>query len=182
MTKRMLITDLHVERCESMNMILLVFAMFFSNDVWAVYGIITPRETTCIECDATQVRTLVTTTSGIPTNTVIPTASPVPTTQPTKQLRTGLKVGIGIAVGLLGVVLILIIFESCFLRHRRQQKALQRAVDEVERGADKENEERIVESQERMVLESRVSIVVEDEFDSEEEERGRHGLSLARRH
>lgn len=49
------------------------------------------------------------------------------------------------------------------------------AMQELERGGFKDSEERIV-------LESRVSIVFdEDPSDDEEEERGRHGMSLPRR-
>jgi hypothetical protein len=49
-------------------------------------------------------------------------------------------------------------------------------VHEVERGGFKGSEERIV-------LESRVSIVFDEDStdDEEEEERGRHGMSLPRR-
>ncbi|KAF1962897.1 hypothetical protein CC80DRAFT_588390 [Byssothecium circinans] len=154
--------------------------MLLSNDVWAVYGIVVPREDLCNDCNANRTEPLEATTPTAPTQTALPTARvtssslSIPTAQPTKELRTGLKVGIGIAVGLLSVVLILVAYHTCFLRRRRQERALQRAVDEVERGTDKVNEERVV-------LESRISIVFEDEYDQEEEERGRHGFSLPRR-
>jgi hypothetical protein len=79
------------------------------------------------------------------------------------------------------VAIIMVVVEVCFLRHRRQERALQRAGNDIEHGLNKENE--VI-----MVLESRVSIVVvdEDEEDDEgdetdEEERGRHGFSLPQR-
>jgi len=63
------------------------------------------------------------------------------------------------------------------MRRRKRENALRRAVAEVERGMNKN-------SQERIILESRVSIVIED-IDPEEEEleenRGRNGMSLPRR-
>lgn len=78
-------------------------------------------------------------------------------------------------------LIIVIIFEIVYFRRRRREKAILNAIDQVERAADKGSEERIV-------LESRVSIVFqedpdEEEYDGdgEEEERGRAGMSLPRR-
>ena len=79
------------------------------------------------------------------------------------------------------IVLVFVAAEAFYLRRKRRQRSLERAVEEVERGSNKGSEERIV-------LESRVSIIVEvddNEGDSEDEEeirgRGRNGMSLPRR-
>lgn len=77
-------------------------------------------------------------------------------------------------MGVLVIALLIVMVEACYLRKKRRERALQRAVDEVERGIDKGSHERIV-------LESRVSIVFEDEEQEEEVERGRSGMSLPRR-
>jgi hypothetical protein len=104
---------------------------------------------------------------------------PAPAVKPTVDLDTGVKIGIGIAAGVLVIALLIVVAEACYLRKKRRDRARQRAVDEVERGTDKGSEERIV-------LESRVSIVFEDEEqeqqeEQEEVERGRNGMSLPRR-
>ncbi|KAF2689366.1 hypothetical protein K458DRAFT_126980 [Lentithecium fluviatile CBS 122367] len=104
----------------------------------------------------------------------VTTSPPAPTAQTTNELNIGVKIGIGIAAGVLALALLIVAFESCYLKLKRRERALQRAVDEVERGTDKGGEERIV-------LESRVSIVFEDEDQGEEHERGRNGMSLPRR-
>jgi hypothetical protein len=106
---------------------------------------------------------------------------------PTKQIRglsKGTKVGIGVGVGVpLFMIVLMAIFEACYWRGKRRQKAMLRAVEEVEIGTRIRQDKG---SEERMVLESNISIVFEDtaeEEDEEEEaeERGRNGLSLPRR-
>lgn len=58
--------------------------------------------------------------------------------------------------------MLLLTLEYTYLRRKRQERALKRAIDEVERGTElKESSER--ESKENMVLESRVEIVVDGE-------------------
>lgn len=124
--------------------------------------------------------------SDQPSATLVASASsspsiPTPTTQPTGGLDTGAKVGIGIVSGFVGIVLILFLAEACYLRRKRREKALERAVNEIERG-----ERNLTKgSEEIIVLESRVSIVFQDASEDEDEEpergRGRNGLSLPRR-
>ncbi|KAL1606782.1 hypothetical protein SLS60_004189 [Paraconiothyrium brasiliense] len=138
------------------------------------------------------------TPSAFPLTTLdpAPTASSpasTPTTAPVDQLETGVKIGISILAGFLGLALIVFFVEACYLRRRRREKALQRAVQEVESG---ERAERALAdlkgSEEIVVLESRVSIVFDDvtdvsdedgDDDGEETGRGRvrNGLSLPRR-
>jgi hypothetical protein len=97
-------------------------------------------------------------------------------------LETGVKIGVGLVAGIFGAALIAYFVEIFYLRRRRRERALGRAVEEVERGemssADKANEDIVV-------LESRVSIVFDDGPESEDElrDRGRtrNGLSLPRR-
>jgi hypothetical protein len=98
----------------------------------------------------------------------------MPTAKAPQGLGNGTKIGIGIAVGVLCLLVLLVALEACYMRKKRRERALQRAVDEVESGVDKGSIERIV-------LESRVSIVFEDENQDDEEERGRTGMSLQRR-
>ncbi|KAF2257156.1 hypothetical protein BU26DRAFT_499703 [Trematosphaeria pertusa] len=106
---------------------------------------------------------------------VASSTAPSATAKPNHELPTSAKIGIGAVVGVLGLALFLVAFEACYLRRRRRTRALERAVEEVERGMDKGSEERIV-------LESRVSIVFEDDgHEEEEQERGRNGMSLPRR-
>lgn len=73
------------------------------------------------------------------------------------------------------------LLEVCYLRRKRRERAMQNAVEEVERGTGKGSEERIV-------LESRVSIVFDEEAcegeseeDEDEDEGPRNGMSLPRR-
>jgi flagellar biosynthesis/type III secretory pathway M-ring protein FliF/YscJ len=120
--------------------------------------------------------------TGRTTNDTTPATSPsaAPSSSSTVDLDTGIKLGIGIAAGVLIVALLIVAIEACYLRKKRRERGLQRAIDEVEIGVHKGSEE-------RMVLESRVSIIVEDEGQEEQEEdeaeveRGRNGMSLPRR-
>lgn len=113
--------------------------------------------------------------SNTPTPTMRSMPSPSkPVQKPRVDLETGVKIGIGISAGLIGIVILIASFETLYLAKRRRKRAMQRAVAEVESGTAKE-------SQERIVLESRVSIIVEQEDQDEEDERGRNGMSLSRR-
>lgn len=108
-----------------------------------------------------------------------PTLTPTPSSpalaqKPKVDLETGVRIGIGISAGVFGIVILIASFEAFYLRKWRQKRAMRRAVAEVENGAAKD-------SRERIVLESRVSIVIEDEEQSDEAERGRNGMSLPRR-
>ncbi|CAO2651148.1 Nn.00g094450.m01.CDS01 [Neocucurbitaria sp. VM-36] len=147
------------------------------------------------------------TSSVIPTthspNNILHTAptSDKPYTNTFANLSTGAKAGIiaGVSIFFLGVFLIL--FELGYLRRKRRERALQRAIEEVERGGGMEMRKRVgseqSESKENMVLESRVEIVVVDDDEEEEESdgddvwnvgmedderwRGRQAMSLPRR-
>lgn len=63
------------------------------------------------------------------------------------------------------------------LRKRRREKALRRAVEEVERGSV--GSRGGVESREGIVLESKVEVLIEEEAWAVED--GRKGMSLPRR-
>jgi hypothetical protein len=117
------------------------------------------------------------------------TSSPHSTSQPSTStplastvtqahgLSSEAKIAIGVTVGVLAVALVFLgILEGCYLRRKRREAAMKNAVEEVERGANKGSEERIV-------LESRVSIVVDEGIfdESGDEEDTRHGMSLPRR-
>ncbi|KAJ4356181.1 uncharacterized protein N0V89_004211 [Didymosphaeria variabile] len=92
-----------------------------------------------------------------------PTASSpasTPTAAPVDQLETGVKIGIGVLAGFLGLILIAVLVEACYLRRRRREKALQRAVQEVESGERAEMAlANLKGSEEIVVLESRTAIV-----------------------
>ncbi|KAF2740957.1 hypothetical protein EJ04DRAFT_547941 [Polyplosphaeria fusca] len=107
-----------------------------------------------------------------------------PSTQQPKGMRPEVKLGIALTiVFLVLLLLVIVIFNALIIRRRRREKDVQHALNEVEENTAKE-------SQERVVLESRVSIVFvdddtegEEEEEEEEEERGRarNGMSLPRR-
>lgn len=100
---------------------------------------------------------------------------PAPTAKQTQSLSPEAKIGIGVGVGILASALgFMAIFCVCYLRRKRREKAVLNAIEEVERATDKGSEERIV-------LESSVSIIFEDDELEEEEDRGRPGMSLPRR-
>jgi hypothetical protein len=127
------------------------------------------------------------------------------------HLSTAAKAGIITASVAVFLLLSFLILEYTYLGKKRRERALQRAVEEVERGTEL-NDTSAIESKENMVLESRVEIVVDggDESDSDERwdtesgwdagtdgetsdgdlgewghgrrwERGRSGMSLPRR-
>jgi hypothetical protein len=123
-------------------------------------------------------RTISTSSSSSHSTPLSATASPpAPTAKQTQDLSKEAKIGLEVSLGILALALALLVMVDWFyLRKRRQERALVNAVHEVERGGFKGSEERIV-------LESRVSIVFDEDStdDEEEEERGRHGMSLPRR-
>jgi hypothetical protein len=122
----------------------------------------------------------------------------------THYLSIGAMVGIGI-----GTVASILILAFCllsgipYLRSRRRERALQRAVEEVERGVEMQKSmghasDAMSESKENMVLESRVEILIDDGMsernaieawdgwdgrwtEDDDLERGRKGMSLPRR-
>jgi hypothetical protein len=156
--------------------------------------------------------------SSPPTNTLRPHASPRVTpppaappvtnlsqaSPPTHYLSIGAMVGIGI-----GTVASILILAFCllsgipYLRSKRHERALQRAVEEVERGVEMQKSmghtsDGMSESKENMVLESRVEILIDDGMsernaieawdgwdgrwtEDDDLERGRKGMSLPRR-
>ncbi|KAF2872948.1 hypothetical protein BDV95DRAFT_605534 [Massariosphaeria phaeospora] len=192
------------------SLFVLILLMLFSDDVWAVYGVMVNRDMSYSDCFPSQTVARVsdlqttllqptrfantTSTSSVsvssssctPTHTsatLLPTspsssAPPAPPAKQTKEWATPTKIGIGVTVGVIGILIAaLVLFIALHVRRKNTERAMQRAVEEVESGVTKE-------SQEMIVLESRVSIVVDnddDEEEDEEEERGRNGMSLARR-
>ncbi|KAF2794081.1 hypothetical protein K505DRAFT_337233 [Melanomma pulvis-pyrius CBS 109.77] len=118
------------------------------------------------------------TATSPPFSPALPTTSAPPGRQ-TQGLSREAKTGIGVSVGILAFACVFLsLLEVCYLRRKRRERAMQNAVEEVERGTGKGSEERIV-------LESRVSIVFEEEAgesESEDEDEGaRNGMSLPRR-
>jgi uncharacterized membrane protein YciS (DUF1049 family) len=126
----------------------------------------------------------------------------VDTSLSTRALSTGASIGIGVGVTVFIVIIGAIACGVPYVRSRRRARALERAVEEVERGIEMHKDaghESVVESKENMVLESKVEIVVEDsesesgavdrwdgwdaswEDEDDEMERGRKGMSLPRR-
>lgn len=94
--------------------------------------------------------------SSIPpaTSTEIPPSS--------SQLSTPIKAGIITASILVFLLVLLLVLEHTYLRRKRHERAVKRAIDEVERGTELKNTT-TSESKENMVLESRVEIVVDGE-------------------
>jgi hypothetical protein len=129
-------------------------------------------------------------------------APPANNSLPTRGLSTGASIGIGIGVAAFILIIGAIACGVPYFRNRKRTRALERAVEEVERGIEMHKDashESVGESKENMVLESRVEIVVEDsesesgavdrwdgwdaswEDEDDEMERGRKGMSLPRR-
>jgi hypothetical protein len=92
----------------------------------------------------------------------MPPAPSTHPTQPRSQLATPAKVGIITASIIVFFISLLLILEYTHLRRKRHDRALKRAIDEVEQGTELK-ESTASESEENMVLESRVEIVVEEE-------------------
>jgi hypothetical protein len=113
---------------------------------------------------------------------------------------------VGIGIGTVASILILafcLLSGIPYLRSRRRERALQRAVEEVERGVEMQKSmghasDAMSESKENMVLESRVEILIDDGMsernaieawdgwdgrwtEDDDLERGRKGMSLPRR-
>jgi hypothetical protein len=83
-------------------------------------------------------------------------AREVPTAKESRSLSLGAKVGMGVGIGLIGLMLAFAAFlTASHWRHKRRERAMLNAIEEIERGGDKGSEERIV-------LESRISIVFDD--------------------
>jgi hypothetical protein len=131
-----------------------------------------------------------------------PLAVPSNTHISTHGLNTAAKISIGIGVTISIFLIAFLIYGIPYVRNRRCERALQRAVDEVERGIEMHKDVShgsVSQSKENMVLESRVEIVVGDyesergvvdtwdgwdaswEDEDDELERGRKGMSLPRR-
>ncbi|KAG9185662.1 hypothetical protein G6011_06993 [Alternaria panax] len=79
--------------------------------------------------------------------------------RPSTQLSTPAKAGIIAASVVVFFLLLLLVLEYTYLRRKRQDRALEQAIDEVERGTELKDAT-ATESKEHMVLESRVEIVV----------------------
>lgn len=119
------------------------------------------------------------------------------------NLSTAAKVGIAVGVFVSLLLIALLLIGIPYFQERRRTRAMQRAVEEVERGTEMRKtvgsrSDGFTESKDNMVLESRVEIVVDDDestrdmvahwdgwnatWDEDEElERGRKGMSLPRR-
>ncbi|KAF1917001.1 hypothetical protein BDU57DRAFT_529937 [Ampelomyces quisqualis] len=201
----------------------LLFAMLFVGDIWAVYGVALPPQVDafveCENCKSASVHDglvpviALETPSAIALDTHVspvvtaPAAPPVDIENHTSSsiytLSTGAKAGIGIGVTVFVFLVACLIFGTIYLRNWQRTRALQRAVEEVERGTEMQKAAShgsitTSESKENMVLESRVEIVVGDDeserdvvaawdgWDATWEEgddmaRGRKGMSLPRR-
>lgn len=145
-----------------------------------------------------------------PLATPAPAAPPASLHGPTASNTHGLSDGVKAAIGISVVVIIVLLLAFLVLgipqiRSRRRAQALQRAVEEVERGVEMQKpaehgSEAMSDGKENMVLESRVEIVVDDgasernvvdtwdgwnatyeDDDAHGVERGRQGMSLPRR-
>ncbi|KAH9865202.1 hypothetical protein IAQ61_009149 [Plenodomus lingam] len=204
-------------------------AMFFSSDVWAVYA------TSGSSTPSTQPSPFTTPSTAIPQNDMTATStttiklSSTPTSRPSlnatsanlsvppvslqnstsfANLSAPVRAAIISGFTILILSLFFILLEVGYLRHKRRERALRRAVEEVERDAGVELKTMVESrsaSKENMVLESQVEIVVVSEegdsdadwegnmsddgggweADMEDEERGRgggrNGMSLPRR-
>ncbi|KAF3047969.1 hypothetical protein E8E12_002925 [Didymella heteroderae] len=182
--------------------------MLFSNNIWAAYGIRTAPEESFemqnlnhLAQRATAAEpSLVVDTSTAPTpSTSKPTASSTTTPQTTTTFEpavpiapsaspatpssfrlspaaiAGLCIGIGVLVVLAGYIAL----EVCVLRRRRRERALRRAVEEVENGSIRSDSVRSeVKSREEFVVDEK-NVHADEEIWSVEE--GRKGLSLPRR-
>ncbi|KAF2829788.1 hypothetical protein CC86DRAFT_285382 [Ophiobolus disseminans] len=202
--------------------------MLFSMNIWAVYGIgLEPRATDCVTCvflpsssepiPSMSFQTPLSATARLPSphptlDLAIETSSPVapPDSQnisSASSISATTILTISISLTLSIIVILFLAFGIPYLRKWRRSCALQRAVDEVERGIEMRKDighgstSEVTESKENMVLESRVEIVVGDEEserdvvdawdgwnatwdgddDEDLEERGRKGMSLPRR-
>jgi len=96
----------------------------------------------------------------------MPPATSTETPRSASQLSTPVKAGIVTASIVVFLLVLLLVLEHTYLRRKRHERAVERAVeraiDEVERGTELKRVTKS-ESEENMVLESRVEIVVENE-------------------
>ncbi|RMZ71019.1 hypothetical protein GMOD_00005512 [Pyrenophora seminiperda CCB06] len=91
-------------------------------------------------------------------------APSIPSPQPppaANDLSTPAKAGIITASVIVFLLATFLLIEYTHLRHKRRERALRRAIEEVERGTELKDSS-VGESKENMVLESRVEIVVEE--------------------
>ncbi|KAF1945150.1 hypothetical protein EJ02DRAFT_500897 [Clathrospora elynae] len=88
------------------------------------------------------------------------------------HLSTAVKAGIITASIIVFLLICLILFGYTYLHRKRRERALQRAVEEVERGTELKGMSlsESGESKENMVLESRVEILVDGETETDNEE------------
>ncbi|KAH7392764.1 hypothetical protein BKA66DRAFT_547666 [Pyrenochaeta sp. MPI-SDFR-AT-0127] len=136
---------------------------------------ITPSFSTSLPQPTTKTATSPTNTIHYTDNTL--NGAPKPETLSTDfaALSTAAKAGIITGVSIFFLIIFLILFELGYMRRKRRERALQRAIEEVERGdieMHKSGSSEGSESKENMVLESRVEIVVDEESDVEEDEDG----------
>lgn len=92
----------------------------------------------------------------------MPPATSTETPRSASQLSTPVKAGIVTASIVVFLLVLLLVLEHTYLRRKRHERAVERAIDEVERGTELKRVTKS-ESEENMVLESRVEIVVESE-------------------
>ncbi|KAF2036345.1 hypothetical protein EK21DRAFT_106447 [Setomelanomma holmii] len=154
--------------------------------------------------DATRLSDHITVTTS-PNSTPTPTETALPPSTP--FLSTPAILGISISSALLLLITLFLVCGLPYVRRKRRGRALQRAVEEVERGIEmrKTGALDVTGSKENMVLESQVEIFMHDghgderdsdmvdmvgrwdgwdasgDLEEEEWERGRKGMSLPRR-
>jgi hypothetical protein len=117
---------------------------------------------------------MLTTTPLLPVAHENTSAREVPTAKESRSLSLSAKVGIGVGIGVIGLMLAFAAFlTASHWRHTRRERAMLNAIEEIERGGDKGSEERIV-------LESRISIVFDDGIEEEEEEQRGRGTERKR--
>ncbi|KAH7090561.1 hypothetical protein FB567DRAFT_626520 [Paraphoma chrysanthemicola] len=218
------------------NIFSVTFAAMSFSDIWAVYGVALPAQesetieladfTTTPSAASTTVPTLTavfekpalasvqpsvkSTSSSL---TSVATASSTPHSIPsdtsphaTPLLSNAAILGIGIGSAVLFLITLFFLFGLPYFRRARRGRALQRAIDEVERGIEmrKTGPSEMSASKENMVLESRVEIIMDEDDERERDlvdvvgrwdgwdangdaeeleewERGRKGMSLPRR-
>ena len=92
----------------------------------------------------------------------MPPATSTETPRSVSQLSTPVKAGIVTASIVVFLLVLLLVLEHTYLRRKRHERAVERAIDEVEYGTELKKITKS-ESKENMVSESRVEIVVESE-------------------
>ncbi|KAF2622606.1 hypothetical protein BU25DRAFT_494925 [Macroventuria anomochaeta] len=182
--------------------------MLVSNSIWAAYGIKTAPEESfemrslprLTKRTSTPQPSLIVDTSSAPSPSTTPTSpstsnentiqatttftpavpvAPSAPSPPPAASRLSPAAIVGLCIGIGVVVLIAYgVLEACVLRKRRRERALRRAVEEVEWGSV-----RSVESREDVVMERKGDVVVGEEevWEVEDDMGGRKGMSLPRR-